>query len=221
MLTTTSSPRSSTSTQARACAPACSSTLDSASLVSAHSSAAVCAGSSTWVAGAETWNLGVASNWSCGRRSTSPSTVDSGGALETSARNAISCSPASSASSVASPPSSRPRRRTLASTWSTPSWMERASRSRSLVAASACNARCSCSAERLATEEARPMTKPTPSSSTVSRAMSVSNRPLISQLTPATSAPAAMPGPRPCSTAAATTQPGAHTVTTVGAEESM
>ena len=58
------------------------------------------------------------------------------GPLPTRARSAASCWPASRPSSAAAPPASAPRRCTSARTCSTESWMSRARRSRSRLAAS-------------------------------------------------------------------------------------
>lgn len=72
-------------------------------------------------------------------------------------RRATSCSPAIRPSSAASPPRAFPRRWTMASTWSTPSWMSRARRSRSRVAASISRARARVRSEARATSTTYPM----------------------------------------------------------------
>ena len=138
-VTVTAPASSSTSTHARAAGPACRATLSSAAPTAAATSRAAVAGSvhGRRRRGHRHLLAGVRPRRArAGRPAPRRRGVSSTARDATSARSAASCSPASRASSPASPSRSAPRRRTIASTWSTESWMSRASRSRSRVAAS-------------------------------------------------------------------------------------
>src|SRR6185437_4680928 len=121
MLTVTEPPRSSSSTYARASGPACDATLSSALVAAAHSSVATPASSRTGVAGTLTDTRSDDRRRSSAPTSVSAPATGSASVELTSRRNARSCSPASSANSAVSPPISRPRRETSASTWMAPS----------------------------------------------------------------------------------------------------